>query len=149
MVKKHDGSWRMCVDFTDLNKACQQVSEIDWKIEFLCDYPFKCFMDAYKGYHQIQMAEEDEEKTAFHTPRGYIASTITLNMAKDCSIPISAGLILTSPEGTEFTYALRFQFTASNNEAKYEALIAGLRIAAQWKDAHLVLVFLFFLSSYK
>ncbi|GJX30621.1 reverse transcriptase domain-containing protein [Tanacetum coccineum] len=41
-----------------------------------------------------------------------------------------AGLILTSPEGTEFTYALRFQFIASN-EAKYEALIAGLWIAAQ------------------
>ncbi|GJT66225.1 reverse transcriptase domain-containing protein [Tanacetum coccineum] len=42
-----------------------------------------------------------------------------------------AALILTSPKGTEFTYALRFQFTASNNEAEYEALIAGLRIAAQ------------------
>ncbi|GJV26736.1 reverse transcriptase domain-containing protein [Tanacetum coccineum] len=42
-----------------------------------------------------------------------------------------AGLILTSPEGTDFTYALRFQFTASNNEAEYEALIAGLRIAAR------------------
>ncbi|GKB28898.1 reverse transcriptase domain-containing protein [Tanacetum coccineum] len=42
-----------------------------------------------------------------------------------------AGLILTSPEGTKFTYVLRFQFTASNNEAEYEALIAGLRIAAQ------------------
>ncbi|GJT89561.1 reverse transcriptase domain-containing protein [Tanacetum coccineum] len=42
-----------------------------------------------------------------------------------------AGLILTSPEGTEFTYALRFQFTASNNKAEYEALIAGLWIVAQ------------------
>ncbi|GJY68936.1 reverse transcriptase domain-containing protein [Tanacetum coccineum] len=42
-----------------------------------------------------------------------------------------AGLILTSPEGTEFTYELRFQFTASNNEAEYEALIACLRIAAR------------------
>nr|GEU77747.1 reverse transcriptase domain-containing protein [Tanacetum cinerariifolium] len=42
-----------------------------------------------------------------------------------------AGLILTSPEGVEFSYALRFQFTASNNEAEYEALVAGLRIAAQ------------------
>ncbi|GJX47167.1 reverse transcriptase domain-containing protein [Tanacetum coccineum] len=41
-----------------------------------------------------------------------------------------AGLILTSPEGTEFTYALRFQFTAYNNEAEYEALIVGLRILA-------------------
>nr|GEU86359.1 reverse transcriptase domain-containing protein [Tanacetum cinerariifolium] len=41
------------------------------------------------------------------------------------------GMILTSPEGTKFTYGLRFQFNASNNEAEYEALIAGLRIAAQ------------------
>nr|GEW22321.1 reverse transcriptase domain-containing protein [Tanacetum cinerariifolium] len=41
------------------------------------------------------------------------------------------GLILTNPEGVEFTYALRFQFAASNNEAKYEALIAGLQIAMQ------------------
>ncbi|GJW19150.1 zinc finger, CCHC-type containing protein [Tanacetum coccineum] len=42
-----------------------------------------------------------------------------------------ASLILTSPDGAEFTYGLRFQFTASNNEAEYEALLAGLRIAAQ------------------
>ncbi|GJZ17462.1 reverse transcriptase domain-containing protein [Tanacetum coccineum] len=42
-----------------------------------------------------------------------------------------AGLILTNPKGIEFTYALRFQFAASNNEAEYEALIAGLRIATQ------------------
>ncbi|GJR73045.1 reverse transcriptase domain-containing protein [Tanacetum coccineum] len=71
MVKKHDGSWRMCVDFTDLNKACPQdcypLLEINWKVESFCDYPFKCFLDAYKGYHQIHMAESDEEKTAFHT----------------------------------------------------------------------------------
>ncbi|GKB04838.1 reverse transcriptase domain-containing protein [Tanacetum coccineum] len=68
MVKKHDGSWRMCVDFKDLNKACPQdgypLPEIDWKVESLCGYPFKCFMDAYKGYHQIKMAKEDEEKMA-------------------------------------------------------------------------------------
>nr|GEY82771.1 reverse transcriptase domain-containing protein [Tanacetum cinerariifolium] len=74
MVKKHDRSWRMCVDFTDLNKACPQdcypLPEIDWKVESLCGYPFKCFLDAYKGYHQIQMAAIDEEKTAFHTGQG-------------------------------------------------------------------------------
>ncbi|GKA83952.1 reverse transcriptase domain-containing protein [Tanacetum coccineum] len=79
MVKKHDGSWRMCVDFTDLNKACPQdcypLPEIDWKVESLCGYPFKCFLDAYKGYHQIQMAESDEEKTAFHTNQGVYCYT--------------------------------------------------------------------------
>nr|GEV38463.1 hypothetical protein [Tanacetum cinerariifolium] len=42
-----------------------------------------------------------------------------------------AGLVLTNPEGVEFTYALRFQFTASNNEAEYEALVAGIRITMQ------------------
>ncbi|GJS47936.1 reverse transcriptase domain-containing protein [Tanacetum coccineum] len=79
MVKKSDGSWRMCVDFTDLNKACPQdcypLPEIDWKVESLCGYPFKCFLDAYKGYHQIQMAKDDEEKTAFHTSQGVYCYT--------------------------------------------------------------------------
>nr|GEY43214.1 reverse transcriptase domain-containing protein [Tanacetum cinerariifolium] len=42
-----------------------------------------------------------------------------------------AGLILTNLEGVEFTYALRIQFAASNNEVEYEALVAGLRIATQ------------------
>nr|XP_027075928.1 uncharacterized protein LOC113699782 [Coffea arabica] len=42
-----------------------------------------------------------------------------------------AGLLLTSPTGEELTYALRFDFSASNNEAEYEALLTGLRIAYQ------------------
>ncbi|GKC74429.1 reverse transcriptase domain-containing protein [Tanacetum coccineum] len=48
-----------------------------------------------------------------------------------CADGSGAGLILTSPEGIEFTYALRFGFEATNNEAEYEALIAGLRVAEQ------------------
>nr|GEU64335.1 reverse transcriptase domain-containing protein [Tanacetum cinerariifolium] len=209
--------------------------------------PVMCFLDAYKGYHQIQLAEPDEEKTAFQTGQGVqIGRTIEVyvddlvvksyteaeivrdieetfrtlrkvNMKlnpKKCSFGLAegmflgyvvtpegikpcpdktatvlqlpsprtikeiladfliemsgenpqaasaaetqqepwtfftdgsscvdgsgAGLILTNPEGIEFTYALRFQFAASNNEAKHEALIAGLRIAARMgvKDVH-------------
>ncbi|GJV15170.1 reverse transcriptase domain-containing protein [Tanacetum coccineum] len=79
MVKKSDNSWRMCVDFKDLNKACPKdgypLLEIDWKVESLCGFPFKCFLDAYKGYHQIQMAEKDEEKTAFITNQGIFCYT--------------------------------------------------------------------------
>ena len=40
-----------------------------------------------------------------------------------------AGLILTSPEGIDIEYALRFGFRASNNESEYEAVIAGLNLA--------------------
>ena len=40
-----------------------------------------------------------------------------------------AGLILTSPDGIDIEYALRFWFRASNNEAEYEAVIAGLNLA--------------------
>ncbi|GKD63032.1 hypothetical protein Tco_1305140 [Tanacetum coccineum] len=65
---------RMYVDFKDLNKACPKdgypLSKIDWKVESLYGYPFKCFLDAYKGYHQIKMAKEDEEKIAFITSQG-------------------------------------------------------------------------------
>ncbi|GJV60599.1 reverse transcriptase domain-containing protein [Tanacetum coccineum] len=42
-----------------------------------------------------------------------------------------AGLILTNPKGVDFTYALRFEFKASNNKVEYEALVAGLGIAEQ------------------
>ncbi|GJY07780.1 reverse transcriptase domain-containing protein [Tanacetum coccineum] len=80
MVKKHDDSWRMCVDFKDLNKACPKdgysLPEIDWKVESLCGYPSKCFLDAYKGYHQIKMAKEDEEKMAFITSQGQIGKNL-------------------------------------------------------------------------
>ncbi|GKE57902.1 reverse transcriptase domain-containing protein [Tanacetum coccineum] len=49
-----------------------------------------------------------------------------------------AGLILINPKRIEFTYALRFEFNASNNEAEYEALIAGLHIAKQMGVQNLV-----------
>ncbi|GJZ85780.1 reverse transcriptase domain-containing protein [Tanacetum coccineum] len=43
------------------------LPKIDSKIEAVMGFPLKCFLDAYKGYHQVQMAEEDKEKIAFYT----------------------------------------------------------------------------------
>nr|GFA11494.1 reverse transcriptase domain-containing protein [Tanacetum cinerariifolium] len=48
-----------------------------------------------------------------------------------CTDGSGAGLILTNPEGMDFTYALRLRFDATNNKAEYKALITGLRIAEQ------------------
>ncbi|GJZ98451.1 reverse transcriptase domain-containing protein [Tanacetum coccineum] len=74
MVKKSDRGWRRCMNFTNINKACPKdcypLPEIDWKIESLSGFRLKCFLDTYKGYHQIQMAEEYKEKTTFYAGKG-------------------------------------------------------------------------------
>ncbi|GJX08836.1 reverse transcriptase domain-containing protein [Tanacetum coccineum] len=260
MVKKHDDSWRMCVDFKDLNKACPKdgypLPEIDWKVESLCGFPFKNVGATYqrlvdKAFHKqigrnlevyvdhlvIKIRTKDEivrdieetfktlweinmklnpNKCTFRVEEGmflgYKVNTRGLKVCPDkvdavlkaeeafkqmkqliAELPMltapmekeelivylaaaketiladfiverleddstdtlleveeeipepwilftdgssytdgsGAGLILTNPEGMEFTYALRFRFDATNNEAKYEALITGLRIAEQ------------------
>ncbi|XP_024029260.1 uncharacterized protein LOC112093922 [Morus notabilis] len=48
-----------------------------------------------------------------------------------------AGLVLHTPEGHKVTSAVRFEFPASNNEAEYEALLAGLRLAEHLKAENL------------
>nr|GFB37511.1 reverse transcriptase domain-containing protein [Tanacetum cinerariifolium] len=52
---------------------CYPLQEIDWKVESLCGYPFKCFLDDYKGYHQIQLAELMRRKRLFTPAKGCIA----------------------------------------------------------------------------
>jgi hypothetical protein len=60
------------VDFTSLNKACPKdaypLPRIDQIIDSTTGCDLLCFLDAFSGYHQIKMAREDEEKTAFITP---------------------------------------------------------------------------------
>jgi uncharacterized protein YktA (UPF0223 family) len=46
------------------------LSAIDAKVDALSGFPCKCFLDAYKGYRQIQMARSEEDKTTFHTADG-------------------------------------------------------------------------------
>ena len=71
LVKKANGKLRMCVDFTDLNKACPKDSfpmpRIDQLVDFTVGHKLLTFMDAFSGYNQIKMSEEDQEKTAFIT----------------------------------------------------------------------------------
>ena len=71
MVKKANRKWRMCVDFIDLNQACPKDSfplpRIDQLVDSIARHKLLTFMDAFFGYNQIQMAKEDQEKTAFIT----------------------------------------------------------------------------------
>ena len=74
MVKKNTGKWRMCVDFTDLNKAYPKDSfpfpRIDQLVDSTAGHKLLTFMDAFSGYNQIVMDENDQEKTSFITSRG-------------------------------------------------------------------------------
>ncbi|KAK2449974.1 hypothetical protein QL285_009117 [Trifolium repens] len=71
MVKKANGKWRMCVDFTDLNKACPKdpyhLPNIDRLIDGASGYKILSFMDAYSGYNQIKMNLADAPHTTFMT----------------------------------------------------------------------------------
>ncbi|GKC50842.1 reverse transcriptase domain-containing protein [Tanacetum coccineum] len=185
MEKKHDGSWRMCVDFTDLNKCLQGiplntdgggrrgktafhtnqgvfcytkisfglknagatyqrlvdkafVKQIGGNLEVYVD-DLVCTkerlpVDTRSGkgipkHEKMYSGAANGNRTK--TQRG--ADNVSLRSqgsnGSSCLEGSGARLILTSPKGEEFTYALRFEFDASNNEAEYEALVAGLRIA--------------------
>ena len=69
VVKKKNGKWRVCVDFTDLNRACPKdpfpIPKIDQLVDSTYGHPRMSFLDAFQGYHQIALTPEDREKTAF------------------------------------------------------------------------------------
>ncbi|XP_030963996.1 uncharacterized protein LOC115985174 [Quercus lobata] len=84
MVKKANGKWRMCVDFTDLNKACPKDSyplpRIDQLVDSTAGHKLLSFMDAFSGYNQIRMDEADQEKTSFVTSQGLFCYKIGRNV---------------------------------------------------------------------
>ena len=66
VVKKKNGKWRVCVDFTDLNRACPKdpfpVLKIDQLVHATCGHPRMSFLDDFQGYHQISLATRIRRK---------------------------------------------------------------------------------------
>ena len=74
LVKTVNGKWRLCIDFTDINKACPKDSfplpRIDLIVDATAGHELLSFMDAFFGYNQISMDTDDQEKTSFVTAQG-------------------------------------------------------------------------------
>ncbi|CAL9004835.1 unnamed protein product [Prunus brigantina] len=74
VAKKDKGLWRVCVDYTDLNKACPKdnfpLPRIDQLVDSTSGNQLLSFMDAYSSYNQIMMYEDDKVKTSFIIERG-------------------------------------------------------------------------------
>ena len=74
LVKKVNGKWRLCIDFTDINKACPKDSFPLPRINLIMDatagHELLSFMDVFSGYNQIIMDPNDQEKTSFVTKLG-------------------------------------------------------------------------------
>ncbi|GJR43955.1 reverse transcriptase domain-containing protein [Tanacetum coccineum] len=112
MVKKSDRGWRMCVDFTNINKACPKdcypLSKIDSNVESLSGFRLKCFLDAYKGFSdQIgrnleayvddmvikSFSKEDMLKDIQETFKKFWLINMKLN-SKKCSFGVKEGQFL-------------------------------------------------------
>ena len=74
LVKKANGKWRLCIDFTDINKTCPKDSfplpRIDLIVDATAGHELLSFMDVFSGYNQISMDPSDQEKTSFVTAQG-------------------------------------------------------------------------------
>ena len=83
MVKKANRKWRMCVDFTDLNKACPKdnypLPRVDVLVYSTARHQLLSFMNAFSGYNQIKLDEVDQEKTSFVTSQGLFCYNIFTN----------------------------------------------------------------------
>ena len=71
LMKKKNGKWRICINFTDLNKACPKdnypLPSIDQLVDATSGYELLTFMGIFFGYNQIWIAPKDEEKIIFVT----------------------------------------------------------------------------------
>jgi hypothetical protein len=77
--------WRMCVDYTNLNKHCPKDSfglpRIDHIVDSIAGSALLSFLDCYSGYHQITLKEEDQSKASFITPFGaYCYKTMSFGL---------------------------------------------------------------------
>jgi hypothetical protein len=86
----------MCVDYTNLNKACKndpfRLPRIDQVVDFTTGSYLLCFLDWYLGYHQISLKVDDQIKMSFITPFGAVYYTTMPFGLKSASATYQRGI---------------------------------------------------------
>jgi hypothetical protein len=86
----------MCVDYTDLNKACKKdtfgLPRIDQVVDSTVDCSLLSFLDCYSGYHQTPPLKEDQVKTSFITLLGAFSYTTMLFELKSVGATYQTGI---------------------------------------------------------
>ena len=79
LVKKNSEKWRLCIDFTDLNKACSKdyfpLPSINKLVDATAGYGYLTSLDALSGYYQIPIDPEDKDKITFIKEKGVYCYT--------------------------------------------------------------------------
>ena len=126
MVKKTSEKWRICVDFTDLNKAYPKdsypVPRIDIMVDSMARHQLLSFRDAFFGYNQIRLDEADQEKTSFITSQGLF-----------CYKVMSFGL---KNAGVTYQRLMNKMF-AHQIGRNVQVYIDDMLVKSRWKDHHL------------
>ena len=131
----------MCVDFTDLNKACPKGSyplpRIDQLVDSTAGHKLLSFMDTFSRYNQIRMDETDQEKTSFVTSQGLFCYKVMPFGLKNVGATYQrlVNHMFRPQIGrnvevyVDETNKVRLQYQKTNNEVEYEALLKGLELA--------------------
>nr|AAK52140.1 retrotransposon protein, putative, Ty3-gypsy sub-class [Oryza sativa Japonica Group] len=122
LVRKSNGKWRMCVDFTNLNKACPKddfpLPRIDQLVDSTAGCELMSFLDAYSGYHQIRMNPASIPKTALITPFGTF-----------CHLRMPFGLRNAGATFARLVYKVLYKQLGRNVEAYVDDIVVKSRKA--------------------
>uniref|UniRef100_A0A2N9G930 Reverse transcriptase domain-containing protein n=1 Tax=Fagus sylvatica TaxID=28930 RepID=A0A2N9G930_FAGSY len=150
VVRKKIGKWRVCIDFTNLNKACPKDSFslplIDQLVDSSSGHDHLSFLDAFQGSGKF--FGHVVSRRGIEANLDQIAALIDLAEPRDAKqVQRLTGMVaaLGFKSWTSTSIAGRFDsrisrsigISASNNEAKYEALVIGLRSAKRLSVGHL------------
>jgi hypothetical protein len=126
MVKKKNGKWRMCTDFTNLNKCYLKDDFLLTRIDSAVGCKIMALLDCFSGYHRICLCKEDEEKTSFITPFGtycYLRMSKGLKNAGLTFCRMTKTIVKEQLERNVFTYVDGIVVRSKKKETQLQDLL--------------------------